>query len=49
LMMEISESSMKPVDQENLIAETIQGCINTTLVNPDDEIVSVYHRRFDHG
>jgi len=48
-MMEISESSMKPVDQENLIAETIQGCINTTLVNPDDEIVSVYHRRFDHG
>ncbi|KAF8253901.1 FAD/NAD(P)-binding domain-containing protein [Wilcoxina mikolae CBS 423.85] len=49
LMMEISESPMKPVNNERLLADTIQGCVNTTLLRPDDEIVSTYHRRFDHG
>jgi len=49
LMMEISQSSLKPVDEANLLADTIQGCVNTSLLSPDDEIVSTYHRRFDHG
>jgi protoporphyrinogen oxidase len=49
IMLEISESSMKPVDQDNLLRESIQGLINTEMINPDDEIVSTYHRRFDHG
>ncbi|RPB10897.1 FAD/NAD(P)-binding domain-containing protein [Morchella conica CCBAS932] len=49
LMMEISESSMKPVDGPNLLRDTIQGCINTSLISADAEIVSTYHRRFDHG
>ncbi|RPA81076.1 FAD/NAD(P)-binding domain-containing protein [Ascobolus immersus RN42] len=49
LMMEVSESSMKPVDVENLLKDTIQGCINTSLLQPHDEIVSTYHRAFDHG
>lgn len=46
---EISESSLKPVNEPNLLAETIRGCVNTSLLKPGDEIVSVYHRRFDHG
>lgn len=48
-MLEISESSMKPVDQENLLKDSIQGLINTQMIKSTDEIVSTYHRRFDHG
>jgi hypothetical protein len=40
---------MKPVDQVNLLKDSIQGLINTQMINPTDEIVSTYHRRFDHG
>ncbi|ORZ37945.1 hypothetical protein BCR44DRAFT_1429308 [Catenaria anguillulae PL171] len=49
LMFEVSESSYKPVNIETIIAETIQGAINTDLLHPEDEIVSTYHRRFYHG
>ena len=49
IMLEISESSMKPVDQENLLKDSIQGLINTQMIKAEDEIVSTYHRRFDHG
>jgi hypothetical protein len=48
-MLEVSESSMKPVDQANLLKDSIQGLINTQMIKPEDEIVSTYHRRFDHG
>ncbi|KAI9816096.1 MAG: hypothetical protein M1832_005179 [Thelocarpon impressellum] len=49
IMLEVSESSMKPVDQANLLSDSIQGLINTEMLRPTDEIVSTYHRRFDHG
>jgi len=49
IMLEISESSLKPVDNENLLKESIQGLINTDMIKSGDEIVSTYHRRFDHG
>lgn len=49
IMLEVSESSMKPVDQETLLKDCIQGLINTEMINAEDEIVSTYHRRFDHG
>jgi len=49
IMLEVSESSMKPVNQATLMEECIQGLINTSMLQPTDEIVSVYHRRFDHG
>lgn len=29
--------------------ETLRGAINTKLVQPGDEIVSIYHRRLEHG
>lgn len=40
---------MKPVDEANLLKESIQGLINTQMIKPEDEIVSTYHRKFDHG
>ncbi|KAM0719451.1 hypothetical protein Q7P37_005356 [Cladosporium fusiforme] len=49
IMLEVSESSMKPVDQERMLADCIQGLVNTEMMLPTDEIVSTYHRRFDHG
>ncbi|KAF7163876.1 hypothetical protein CNMCM5623_008593 [Aspergillus felis] len=49
IMLEVSESSMKPVNQETLLADCIQGLVNTEMLQPTDEIVSTYHRRFDHG
>jgi len=49
IMLEVSESSMKPVNHETLLADCIQGLINTDMIKSDDEIVSTYHRRFNHG
>lgn len=49
IMLEVSESSMKPVDRKNLVKDSIQGLINTEMIKPDDEIVSTYYRAFDHG
>lgn len=49
IMLEVSESTMKPVDQVNMLRDCIQGLVNTEMLQPDDEIVSTYHRRFDHG
>ena len=48
-MLEVSESSMKPVDNANLLKDCIQGLVNTEMLKPTDQIVSTYHRRFDHG
>lgn len=48
-MLEVSQSTMKPVDVDNLLKESIQGLINTEMLSPGDEIVSTYHRSFDHG
>jgi protoporphyrinogen oxidase len=49
IMLEVSESSMKPVDVKNILKDSIQGLINTNMLKPEDEIVSTYHRAFDHG
>lgn len=49
IMLEVSESSLKPVNRETLMADCIQGLINTEMLKPCDEIVSTYIRAFDHG
>lgn len=48
-MLEVSESSMKPVDNDNMLKDCIKGLLNTEMLKPEDPIVSTYHRRFDHG
>ncbi|CUS15618.1 unnamed protein product [Tuber aestivum] len=48
-LTEISESSKKAVNESRIIEDTIKGCINTNLIGANAEIVSTYHRRFDHG
>ncbi|OJT04229.1 hypothetical protein TRAPUB_5106 [Trametes pubescens] len=49
LMVEVAQSPMKPVDEENLVRDCIRGLVNTEMLRPSDEIVSTYHRRFEHG
>jgi len=49
IMLEVSESYKKPVNHDTLIADCIQGLINTSMCKPEDEVVSVYHRKFHHG
>jgi protoporphyrinogen oxidase len=61
LMFEISESSQKPVAQDSVaiggaagawprvVLDTLAGAVATKLVAPGDEVVSVYHRRIEHG
>ncbi len=49
IMLEVSQSTMKHVDEQNLLKDCIQGLVNTEMIMPEDEIVSTYHRKFDHG
>ncbi|KAK3724530.1 hypothetical protein LTR37_001154 [Vermiconidia calcicola] len=49
IMLEVSESSMKPVDVQNMLPDCISGLLATEMLRPTDEIVSTYHRAFDHG
>jgi protoporphyrinogen oxidase len=49
LMLEISQSELKPVDETNVIRDSLQGLINTEMCEPQAEVVSIYHRKFFHG
>lgn len=49
LMLEVSQSGVKPVNVEKILQDCVVGCINTDLLKGADEIVSLYHERFDHG
>lgn len=49
LMFEVSESRFKPVDPATVVEETIRGALSTKMVAAEDEIVSIYYRRFEYG
>lgn len=50
LMLEVSESAeFKPVNVDTIVAECVQGLVNTGMVKESDEIVSLYHRRLYKG
>lgn len=48
-MFEVSESPMKPLNNDTVVEDTIRGAVNTRMVRPSEEIVSVYYRRLEHG
>jgi hypothetical protein len=35
--------------RSDVVRETLIGAINTQLMKPGDEVVSLYHRRIEHG
>ena len=49
LMLEVSESPVKPVDQASLIDSVIEGLLATRLIDSKDDIVSVWSHTASHG
>ena len=49
LMTETSESPRKPVDRSTLIEETINGLLNTKLIESRSDIVSIWTHTANHG
>ncbi|KAK6189445.1 hypothetical protein LQW54_013265 [Pestalotiopsis sp. IQ-011] len=48
LLLEVSESVEKPVGGD-LVEDCIQGLLKTGILQAGDEIVSLYHKRCEHG
>ena len=48
-MFEVSESPMKPLNNDTVVEDTIRGAVSTRMVRPSEEIVSIYYRRLEHG
>lgn len=48
-MFEVCQSEQRHVNLETLLEDTIKGAVATELLRSEDEIVSTYQRRFDHG
>lgn len=49
LMTETSESAAKAVDHATLVEETIQGLVNTRLIESKDQVISTWTYRAAHG
>jgi protoporphyrinogen oxidase len=49
LMLEVSESAHKPVNQPTLIEDCLKGCLASTLLTSADEVVSKWHIRLEKG
>jgi protoporphyrinogen oxidase len=49
LMTETSESQYKPVNQETILEETIQGLLSSKLIESREQIVSTWTYRAEYG
>jgi protoporphyrinogen oxidase len=49
LMLEVSETASKPVDQACLVDEVMAGAVRSKLLKPTDDIVSCWCHRVEHG
>lgn len=49
LMLEVSESSIKPANQAALIENVIQGALNTALIERREDIISTWQYRAHYG
>lgn len=49
LMAEVSQSECKPVNAETVVEETIQGMLNTKLIESREDVVSVWYKALDYG
>lgn len=48
-ILEIPESPLKPVKQYEVAKDSIIGLITASVLNPDDEIVSIFYKKLPHG
>ena len=49
LMGEVSESPVKPVNREKVVEDTIQGFLNTKLIESKDQVYSTWYKRIEYG
>ncbi|MGO9897069.1 MAG: protoporphyrinogen/coproporphyrinogen oxidase [Bryobacteraceae bacterium] len=49
LLLEVSESPVKPVAQDRIIEQAVAGLLSARLIDSETDIVSVWHYRADHG
>jgi protoporphyrinogen oxidase len=49
LMAETSESSVKRVNRETIVHDTVQGMLNTGLIASRDQVVSTWRYTAEHG
>jgi protoporphyrinogen oxidase len=49
VMVEVSESSSKPVDKSRVVDEVVRGLITARVIGADDPIVSRWHMIAPHG
>ncbi len=49
LMVEVSESSHRPVDAARIVEMCVRGAAATKLVERKEDIVHTWHRRLEHG
>lgn len=49
LMAEVSQSTHKHVNPETVVEETIQGMLNTKLIESRDDIISVWYKALEYG
>jgi len=49
LMCEVSESPLKPVESSRICDDVVEGLVRIGLVKQRGDVVSVWHRRLQHG
>ena len=49
LMVEVSQSPYKPVDEKTLIEDAVQGILNTKMIESRDEIEHIAHKVVEYG
>lgn len=49
LMCEVSESSYKPINHDQVVDEVIEGALNTNLIESKDQIVSTWYYHAPYG
>ncbi len=49
LMAEVAESRFKPVDRARVVDDVVAGLRATRLIGAQDRILSLFHRRLEHG
>jgi len=49
LMLEVSESQHKPVEQSTIVQKCLEGCRAAGMILDDAKVLSLWHTRLDHG
>ena len=49
LMLEINESTIKHVDRDNIVQDSLDSCVRSGILDEGSEIVSIHNKCFEYG